>query len=117
MQPKHILLLLLILLSESKAIFYNVDMEVSWYLFSDHTRQLCMVVEDYSNIIIFGIVFWYLHIAYKGKIMGDIALFLFILNGLDLIHLGLYDMQGFIIAKLILAFGIYKIWLRLKASY
>lgn len=117
MQPKHILLLFVILLSEAKAIFYNVDMEVSWYLFSDHTRQLCMVIEDYSNIIIFGIVFWYLYIAYKGKIMGEISLFLFIVNALDLIHLGLLDMQGFIIAKLILAFGIYKLWSKLKHSY
>jgi len=117
MQPKHILLFLLIPLSEAKAIFYNVNMRVSWYLFSDHERQLCMVVEDYCNIIIFGIVFWYLHVAYKGLIMGDIALFLFVLNALDFIHLGLYDMQGFIIAKLVLAYGIYKLWSKLKHSY
>jgi len=117
MQPKHVLLILLIPLSEIKAIFYNIDMKVSWYLFSDHKRQLCMVVEDYCNIIIFGVVFWYLYVAYKGKIMGHIALFLFVLNALDFIHLGLYDMEGFIIAKIILAYGIYRLWLKLKVSY
>jgi len=117
MQPKHILLLLVILLSEAKAIFYNVDMEVSWYLFSDHTRQLCMVIEDYSNIIIFGIVFWYIYKETRDLILKQIALFLFIVNALDLIHLGLLDMQGFIIAKLILAYSIfYFLWSKLKAS-
>ena len=39
-------------------IFYNSDQEVSWYLFSDSKRYLCNVLEDYSNIIIFGVVFY-----------------------------------------------------------
>ncbi len=115
MKAKHIILLSIVPLSEIKAIFYNVDMAVSGYLFSDHKRQLCLVVEDYCNIIIFSIVFWYLFEAYRGKIMGHIALFLFVLNTLDFVHLGLYNMQGFIILKLLLAYVIYyKLWSKLK---
>ena len=117
MQLKHFLLLLLIPLSEIKAIFYNVDMVVSWYLFSDHKRQVCMVVEDYCNIIIFGVVFWYIYKETRDLILKQICLFLFILNALDLIHLGLYDMEGFIILKLLLAYGIYKLWSNLKHLY
>jgi len=118
MQLKHVLLILLIPFSEIKAIFYNINMKVSWYLFSDHKRQLCMVVEDYCNIIIFGVVFYFLAFMKRDKITVQIALFLFILNALDFVHLGLYDMQGFIIVKLLLAYWIYyKLWLKLKVSY
>lgn len=118
MQPKHIILLLLIPLAEAKAIFYNIDKEVSWYLFSDHERQVCMVIEDYCNVIIFGVIFWYIYKETRDFILKQISLFLFVLNTLDLIHLGLYDMQGFIIAKIILAFIIYKKkWSKLKHSY
>lgn len=118
MQKKHLILLLLIPFAEAKAIFYNVDMRVSWYLFSDHERQLCMVVEDYCNIIIFGVVFWFLYKESRDLILKQIALFLFILNALDLLHLGLYDMQGFIALKLLLAYGIYyKLWSKLKRGY
>lgn len=118
MRLKHIILILLIPLAEAKAIFYNVNMRVSWYLFSDHQRQLCMVVEDYSNIIIFGVIFWYIFKETRDLILKQITLFLFILNALDLVHLGLYDMQGFVIAKIVLAYIIfYRIWLKLKASY
>lgn len=117
MQPKHIILLLLIPFAEAKAIFYNVDKEVSWYLFSNHTRQLCMVVEDYCNIVIFAVILWYIYKETRDLILKQISLFLFILNGLDLVHLGLYDMEGFIIAKFVLAYGIYYLWSRLKSSY
>lgn len=118
MKAKHIILLSIVPLSEIKAIFYNVDMAVSGYLFSDHKRQLCLVVEDYCNIIIFSIVFWYLFEAYRSKIMGHIALYLFVLNTLDFVHLGLYNMQGFIMLKLFLAYVIYyKLWSKLKHSY
>lgn len=111
---RPLILMLLIPLAESKAILYNVDKAVSWYLFSDHQRQVCMVVEDYCNIVIFGVVFWFLYEAYKGKPLGEVALFLFILNALDLIHLGLMDMQYFVMAKLVLAFIIYYLWSKLK---
>lgn len=118
MRIRHVILFLLIPFSEIKAIFYNVDMEVSWYLFSDHTRQLCMVLEDYCNVIIFGVVFHFLTFFKRDKITVQIGLFLYILNFLDFLHLGLYDMQGFIIAKLLLAYIIYfKIWSKLKVSY
>jgi len=118
MRAKHLILLLLIPFSEIKAIFYNVNMRVSWYLFSDHERQLCMVVEDYCNIIIFGVVFWYIYKETRDLILKQICLFLFILNALDLVHLGLYDMQGFIALKLFLAYGIYyKLWSKLKHGY
>lgn len=118
MQLKHLLLFLLIPLAEAKAIFYNVNKRVSWYLFSDHERQLCMVVEDYCNIIIFGVVFWRIYKETKDRILKQIALFLFVLNALDFIHLGLYDMQGFILVKLLLAYGLYyKVWQKLKHSF
>jgi len=115
MQPKHLLLIFLMFLSEAKAIFYNLDMEVSWYLFSDHKRQVCMVVEDYCNIVIFGVVFYYLYKETKDFIIKQVALFLFTLNALDFVHLGLYDMEGFILLKIIVSFLIYrKVWLNLK---
>ena len=77
-----------------------------------------MVVEDYCNIIIFGVVFWYLYKESRDLILKQIALFLSVLNALDLIHLGLYDMEGFIILKLLLSYGIfYKLWSKLKHSY
>lgn len=118
MRLKHIILILLIPFAEAKAIFYNIDMKVSWYLFSYHKRQICMVIEDYSNIVIFGVVFYYLAFLKRDKITVQISLFLFILNALDLLHLGLYDMQGFIALKLALAYGIYyKLWSNLKLSY
>lgn len=117
MRLKHIIFILLIPFAEAKAIFYNVDLKVSWYLFSDHKRQLCMVIEDYSNIIIFGVVFWYIYKETRDLILKQIALFLFVLNALDFLHLGLYDMEGFIILKLILAYGIYKLWSKLRHSY
>lgn len=111
-------MLLLIPFSEIKAIFYNVDMAVSGYLFSDHKRQLCLVIEDYCNIIIIGVVLWHLFKATKDKILKQIVLFLFILNALDGLHLGLYDMQGFIMLKLLLSYAIYyKVWKELKYSY
>lgn len=118
MQLKHFILLSCIVLSEAKAIFYNIDKAVSWYLFSDHKRQVCMVIEDYSNIIIFGIVFYFLAFMKRDIITIQIGLFLFILNALDFLHLGLYDMQGFIIAKIVLTYSIYYFsWSKLKHSY
>jgi len=114
MRLKHFLLLLLIPFSEIKAIFYNVDMAISGYLFSDHKRQICLVVEDYCNIIIIGVVMGFFVFSKRDKISTQIVLFLFILNALDFLHLGLYDMQGFIIVKLVLAYGIYKLWFKLK---
>lgn len=117
MKSKHLLLLILIPLSEIKAIFYNSDLRVSWYLFSDKKRYLCNVVEDYSNIIIFGIVFYFLTCQKNDIQTRNICAFLLILNILDGLHLGLMDMHGFIMLKLILAYGIYYTWSKLKTSY
>lgn len=114
---KPVILILLVPFAEAKAIFYNLNMKVSWYLFSDHVRQVCMVVEDYSNIIIFGVVFWFLYEAYKGTKTGEVSLFLFILNALDFIHLGLMDMQYFVMAKIVLAFFIYRLWYKLNRCF
>jgi len=103
LKPRHFFLLAMVPLSEIKAIFYNSDQEVSWYLFSDTKRYLCNVLEDYSNIIIFGVVFYNLAFLKTDEITKQICLYLFILNALDFIHLGLYDMQGFVQIKIILA--------------
>lgn len=118
MSLKHIILILLIPFSEIKAIFYNVDIAISGYLFSDHKRQICLVIEDYCNIIIMGVILWMFVYSKRDKISIQIVLFLFILNALDFVHLGLYDMQGFIALKLLLAYGIYyKLWSKLKLGY
>jgi len=104
MKSKHYILLLLIPLSEIKAIFYNSDLKVDWYLFSDNKRFLCNVVEDYSNILIFGIVFYFLTFVRIDTKVRSIALFLFVLNCLDLIHLSLMDMQYLVIVKLLITY-------------
>lgn len=117
MTSKHILLLILVPLSEIKAIFYSFDKKVSWYLFSDHKRMACNVIEDYSNIVIFGIVFYILAFTKIDNTTKNITAFLFFLNALDFIHLGLYDMQYFIIAKIVLATAIYYLWYKLKPTY
>lgn len=114
MKSKHLILLLLVPLSEAKALFYNSNLKVSWYLFSDNKRYLCNVVEDYSNIIIFGFVFYYMAFVRLDTTIRKICLFLFILNALDLIHLGLMDMQHFILFKILLTFTIFKICILLN---
>lgn len=114
MKSKHIILWLLVPLSEAKAFFYNSNLRVSWYLFSDNKRYLCNVVEDYSNIVIFGVVFYFITFEKIDKITRNICLFLFILNVLDLIHLGLMDMQYMVALKLVLTYAIYRFWLKLR---
>ena len=114
MKSKHLILLFLIPLSEIKALFYSSDLKVSWYLFSDHKRFICQVLEDYANIIILSTVFYYLCFLTIDKKTKQIAGFLFIINILDFIHLGLMDMQYFTPLKLLLAFVIFKICSRLR---
>lgn len=101
MKLRNYILLLLIPLSESKALFYNSDKKVDWYLFSDNKRYLCNVVEDYSNILIFGIVFYYLSSIPK---LRNVSVYLFVLNLLDFFHLGFMDMQYLILIKLFIAY-------------
>lgn len=88
---KNIILLILLPLSEIKAIFYDSNIKVSWYLFSDNKRFLCNVLEDYSNIIIIGVIFYYSLFIKKDISTKRIILFLFILNALDFVFLGLMD--------------------------
>lgn len=109
MKSKHIVLWLLVPLSEAKALFYNSDLRVSWYLFSDNKRYLCNVVEDYSNILIFGIVFYYMAFVRFDITIRKFCLFLFVLNAFDLIHLGLLDCIYFIPLKLLLTYFTLKI--------
>lgn len=104
MKNKYYPFLLLVPLSEAKALFYNSELKVSWYLFSDNKRYLCNVVEDYSNILIFGIAFYYLAFIKIDNTIRKICLFLFILNAFDLIHLGLMDCIYFVPLKLIFTY-------------
>ena len=104
MKSKHYFLLLLIPLSEIKALFYNSEMKVSWYLFSDNKRYLCNVLEDYSNMIILATIFYYLAFVKADKLVRKISLFLFIINILDIVHLGLMDMEYLTPIKLLLAY-------------
>lgn len=114
MKNKYLILLILVPLSEMKALFYNSGLKVSWYLFSDNTRYLCNVIEDYSNIFIFGVVFYYLAFVKIDITIRKICLFLFVLNALDLIHLGLMDCIYFVPLKLLLTLFALKICIKLK---
>lgn len=114
MKNKHFILLILVPLSEAKALFYNSDLRVSWYLFSDNKRYLCNVIEDYSNIIIFGIVFYYMAFVILDITIRKICLFLFVLNAFDLIHLGLLDCFYFVPLKLLLTYVTLKICITLN---
>lgn len=114
MKSKHWILLLLIPLSNIKALFYNSDLKVSWYLFSDNKRYLCNVLEDYSNLIILGTLFFYIAFVNIDISIRKISLFLFIINALDFIHLGLMDMESFIALKLLLAYILFSLCSKLK---
>jgi len=114
MKSKHWILFLLIPLTNAKALFYHSDSRVSWYLFSDNKRLLCNVVEDYANIIVFGFVFYYLAFVKIDTNIRKLSLFLFIINALDLLHLGLMDLKGFIALKIFLAYLIFKICSKLR---
>jgi hypothetical protein len=94
---KHIILLLLIPLSEIKAIFYYDNTKVSWYLFSNNKKYLCNVMEDYSNIIIIGVIMFYSVFVKIDLLTRRILLFLFIINCLDFIFIGLMDNQLFLL--------------------
>ena len=91
MRSRHLILLSLIPLSEVKAVFYQSDLRIRYSLFSDETRLLCNVYEWYANIFIIGIVFYFLAFLKIDIITKKIALFLFIINALDFVFLGLMD--------------------------
>lgn len=91
MKSKHLILLLLIPLSEIKAIFYDYYEKVSWYLFSDNKKYIDNVLEDYSNIIIIGVVLYFPLFVKLDIVTKQILFFLFIINAWDFVFLGLYD--------------------------
>ena len=114
MRSKHFFLLLLVPLSEIKALFYNSNLRVRYSLFTDEKKYLCNVLEDYANIIILGTVFYLLVFCKIYKNTKLLSMLLFTLNALDLLHLGLMDVQFLAIPKLIFSFIIVKLWVSLK---
>lgn len=106
MRSKHLILLLLVPLSEVKAVFYNSDLKVKYALFSDNKKFLCNVLEDYSNIIIVGVVFYFLAFLKPDFLTKQISLLLFIINALDFVFLGLMD-NLFYLLKIPLSFLIF----------
>lgn len=111
MKSKHILLLLLIPLSEIKAIFYNSDIKVAWFLFAEKKKFLCNVLEDYSNMIIIGVVFYFIAFLKNDLITRKICLFLFIINFLDFIFIGLMG-NSFYLLKIPISILIYNLLCR-----
>ena len=89
MRSKHLILLSLIPLSEVKAVFYQSNARIRFSIFSEETRLLCNVYEWYANIFIIGVIFYFLAFLKPDFITKKIALFLFIINGLDFVFLGL----------------------------
>jgi len=110
MRSKHILLLLLVPLSEIKALFYNSDLKVRFSLYSEEKKYLCNVVEDYSNVLIYGVLFYYFAFSKQDINSRRICVFLFILNALDLLHFGLMDSSILVVPKLGIAFLIFYLW-------
>ena len=91
MRSRHLILLALIPFSEVKAVFYQSDLKVRYAIFSDKKLYLCNILEEYSNILIIGIVFYFLAFLKIDLTTKKIALFLFIINALDFVFLGLMD--------------------------
>lgn len=110
---KNVILLILIPLSEIKSIFYESNKKVSWFLFSDNERYLCNVLEDYSNTIIIGVVFYYALFVKYNLVTKKILSFLFIVNALDFVFLGLMDNYLYLLkiplSAIIYAYGISKV--------
>ena len=121
MKSKHLILFLLLPLSEIKSIFYNSDLKADWYLFSDNKRFLCNVLEDYSNIVIIGIILYFYLFTKRDIVSRQIVFFLFILNGLDLLFLGMMDNQLYLlklpISLIIYTYALCKIRLQLLKLY
>jgi hypothetical protein len=103
MNIKHIILLLLVPLSEIKSIFYNSNLKVDWYILSDHSKFLCNVLKDYFDHAIIAVIFYYVLFVKFDIITRQIFLYLFVLTCLDFIHLALNDMQDFLVLKLVIS--------------
>lgn len=99
MKSKHYIFLFIIILNNAKALFYYSNEKVSWFVFSQRERYLCNVIEDYANRICFLILFYFITFVRIDHKMKQVSLFLLILNVLDIIHLGLFDLQYLIFLK------------------
>lgn len=86
---RYLILYALMPLSEIKSIFYYSDLKVRFSIFSNETKYLCNVLEDYSNIIIIGVLCYYVVFVKINNKIRNIFLFLFIINALDLVFIGL----------------------------
>lgn len=109
-KSKYLIPFLLIPLSEIKAIFYYSDLKIKSGILYCNYRYLCNVLEDYANVLIIGVLLFYL-VKFSKGIYKEVFTFLFILNALDLLHLGLMDKQYILFVKLITAYILYK-WIR-----
>jgi hypothetical protein len=109
MKSRHYLLISLLFLSEIKAIFYDSDIRIEWYLLPNHDRLLCNLLKDISTAIICIVLCFYALKGAKDRMLRFIITALIVLSSLDLIHLAINDMQGFVSLKIALAFGITKI--------
>lgn len=114
MRLKHVILLMLVPFSEIKALFYNSNESVRFSLYTEEKKYLCNVLEDYSNIIIFSVIFYYFVFSKQDKISRKICLGLFVLNTLDFLHFGLMDLPILVLPKIGLTFIITWLWLKLK---
>jgi hypothetical protein len=114
MRLKHLILLMLVPLSEIKALYYNSELSVRFSLYTHEKKYLCNVLEDYSNVIIFSAVFYFFVFSKQDMISRKIILGLFVLNTLDFFHFGIMDIPFFVIPKIALTFLITWLWLRLK---
>jgi len=110
MKSRHWILISLLFISEIKAIFYNSNISYEWYLVPDHSRFLCNILKDISTSIIIIVLCLYALKGAKDNLLRFIISCLITLSILDLIHLAVNDMQGFVLLKIALALGITKIF-------
>jgi hypothetical protein len=109
MKGRHWLLILLLFISEIKAIFYDSDIRFYWLLNPEHSRLLCNILKDISTSIIIIVLCFFALRSAKDNIERFIVSSYITLSFLDLIHLAINDMQGFVLLKIALALGINKI--------
>jgi hypothetical protein len=109
MKGRHWILISLLFVSEIKAIFYDSEIRFYWILNPEHSRLLCNILKDVSTSIITIVLCFYALKGAKDNILRFIVSSLISLSILDLIHLAINDMQGFVLLKIALAFGITKI--------
>jgi hypothetical protein len=109
MKSRHWLLISLLFVSEIKAIFYDSDIRYYWLLNPEHSRYLCNILKDISASTIIIILCFYALKGAKDGLLRFIISCLITLSFLDLIHLAINDMQGFVLLKIALSIGITKI--------